>query len=120
MRTAIIEFEEYPGDEIVVCISPVPVAAFFDVSEKANTLRWDPVEFKALGEAFAPFLVSWTFDAPLDVFGHDLTLGVGIIREWAKAVRDVPLPLPVKPSDGELSEATSPTDSNEPSSSNES
>ncbi len=120
MRTAILEFEEYPDEEIVVRIAPVSVDAFFEVTEKVNTLHWDPAEMAALSEAFAPFLVSWTFETTLGLFTHDMALGLGIVRNWAKAVRDVPLPLPVTPFDGTPSEAESPTGSDEPSSSNES
>ncbi len=120
MRTAILEFEEYPDEEIVVRIAPVSVDAFFEVTEKVNTLHWDPAEMAALSEAFAPFLVSWTFETPLGLFAHDMTLGLGIVRNWAKAVRDVPLPLPVTPFDGTPSEAESPNGSDEPSSLNES
>ena len=108
MKTATIVFDEYPDDEVTVILSPVPVATYFDIIEKANTLRFDPAEFRALFEQFAPFIDSWTFPEPTDADGllaQDYNLGLAIIREWAREVRSVPLPLRLTPSDGTPSEA---------------
>lgn len=102
MKKAILEFEEYPGEEVAVQVSGVPLAVFLDIREKLNVLRYDEAEFTALAEAFQPFLLSWTFDEAIEggLFAHHIGLGIGIVREWIKAVRDVPLPLSRTSTDG--------------------
>lgn len=121
MKTATLEFEEYPGEEVVVRLSGIPVREFIALNEQWLALKWDADELEAISTAFAPYLLSWTLDTPISegVFGHHLGLGIGIIREWIKAVRDVPLPLSPRSSDGTPSEDRSPTSSPEPPSSTE-
>lgn len=106
MKTAILEFEEFPDNEVHVRVSGVPLASFLDIRDKMSVLRYDEAEFTALAEAMQPYLVSWTFEEPIEggVFAHHVGLGIGIVREWITAVRDVPLPLSRKSTDGTPSE----------------
>lgn len=122
ITTATLVFDEYPDDEIVVRLSPVPMRHYFALVEK-----WDAAErlgdYAALFREFAEagLLISWTFPEPCDVDGflaRDFKLGVAIVREWIQGVRDVPLPLPRSASAGTPSTPeASPSNSPEPTSS---
>jgi hypothetical protein len=106
-RPLIIEFEDYPGHEVETILTPVPVAAYLEVNAQLRNLRMNPESFRALFDAFAPFLVRWTFDEPADADGlmqMDYNLAIAIVNQWSGGVRDVPLPLPRRPSDGTPSE----------------
>lgn len=122
MRTLTIEFGEYPGDEYVVRISPVPVDDLFAVNDALGT--WNTRKgMTALRELFAPFVESCPGDdsPTAATLGRlDINLLLALAREWQRGVAQVPLPLPVTSSDGtasETPEAPSPNDSPERSSS---
>jgi hypothetical protein len=114
MKTAILEFEEYPGETITVRLSPISL----DDYEKVVTLwgraftRMLPKPLRTLYAAWCPLaLVEWTFPEPADAKGigaRDANLGMAIVRRWIEEVRDVPLPLPARSSDGAASEDPSP------------
>lgn len=112
MRTARLEFDEYPDEHVIVRLSGIPLSEFFTVRDAFAELTWDADAMAAFAELFSPFLVSWSFDVPIEegVFAYHLGLGVAIVREWLKAVRDVPSPLPQRSSVGAASE--DPTSSN--------
>jgi hypothetical protein len=107
-KTAILEFEEYPGLEVTVRISPVPVVAYFDICRRFDQLPEDGFAFEDLARDFASLaLVSWTLDEPATTTGllkQPLELAFGIVRQWIRAVAEVPIPLPKRSSDGEQSE----------------
>jgi hypothetical protein len=108
MKTAIIEFEEYPDHEIEVQLSDIEVDTYFDIAEGLSRLRSNRRAVRALFERFAPFIVRWTFDRPTDADGlmkTDFNLSLAIVNEWVKEVRSAPLPLPRSASDGTPSEA---------------
>lgn len=107
MKLATVEFAEYPGDEYVVRISPVPIDDLFAINDALA--RWNTRGgLTDLKERFAPFIESWPLEAAPDAatIGQlDVNLLLALIRAWRKGVAEVPLPLPLPPSDGALSEA---------------
>ena len=120
--TATLVFYEYPDDEIVVRLSPIPMRAYFDLLADYDAANTAPA-YAALFERFVGLglLVSWTFPEPCDVDGfmaRDFKLGLAIVKQWIVGVRDVPLPLPRSASGGTPSTPeASPPSSTEPSSS---
>ncbi|CAB4173624.1 hypothetical protein UFOVP1028_38 [uncultured Caudovirales phage] len=121
MDTATLVFEEYPDDEIVVRLSPVPMRDYFGLAQQLDAAS-SAADYTALFGAFvdAGVLVSWTFPEPCDLPGmmaRDFKLNLAIIRQWIAGVRSVPLPLPRRPSGGTPSTPeASPPSSTEPSS----
>lgn len=100
METATIEFEEYPGDEFVVRIAPVPGDVYWALGAETP---WSADGFASLAERFAPFLVSWTLDLPATAEGLmkiDPNLLVGLRNQWFGAVFRAPVPLRRRPSAG--------------------
>lgn len=102
-KTATIEFDEYPDEEIVVRIAPIPLDDYFGVLEDIEELA----SADAIRAAFRRFadlaLVSWTFPEPATGEGmlrRDMNLGLAVIRQWAREVREVALPLPRASSGG--------------------
>lgn len=102
MKTATITFpDDYPDATVEVVVSPVPVAAYWDIVARLNEFRPSRDAFEGLATDFAPFLSAWSFDAPADVTGlmaTDYNLILGIVQAWAVEVRDAPLPLSVRSS----------------------
>ena len=113
-KRAIIEFEEYPGLEVTVRISPVPMGAYFEIVRKLDTLDGDPYAIADVAQAFAPIgLIGWNLPEPATAEGlasQPFELAFGIVLQWTKAVGSVPLPLPRKSSAGEPSVEISPSD----------
>lgn len=111
-KLAVLEFEEYPGLEVTVRLSPVPMAEYFAILNDLD----DPGEggWVALVQRFAPVgLVSWNLAEPADAAGlvaQPYELAIGIVLQWTKAVADVPVPLPKA-----SSSTTSSEDANPPS-----
>ena len=106
---AVLEFEEYPDDEVRVRITGVSVRDFGAIVDAFNEAlgRFMPEPIGKLCDLFAPYLDSWTFDEPADADGlreRDVNLLFAIVREWVTGVRQVPLPLRLRSSDGEPSE----------------
>jgi len=104
ITTATIAFAEYPGEEIVVRLAPVPMRLFFEIMAEHGTAstvgQWTELFRKFID---AGLLVSWTFPEPCDLSGfleRDIKLGQAIIGQWIEGVRNVPLPLPVSASGG--------------------
>ena len=96
MKTLGIRFEEAPDDEYVVRISPVPTSdllAIIDLLAKLNLTR-ESVD--ALADAFRPYVVSGADD----LLALDFNVFYGIVNGWVSGVRDAPLPLPLRSSDG--------------------
>jgi hypothetical protein len=104
MKTITIEFDEYPGEEIVARLSPVPLDTFDAIVDAyIEAAEIIPEKVRALANLFGPLLVSWSFPEPADAAGlgaRDPNLIVAIAREWIMGVRTVPLPLPVRSSAG--------------------
>jgi hypothetical protein len=98
-RYAVIEFEEDPGTEHRVRLSPVPMSTFEAVTEAfVNVVQsMLPENTRALGAAFAP-----VYDG--DVAALDVNVFLALVREWLREVRTAPLPLRLRSSDGEPSE----------------
>lgn len=120
-RFAVIEFEEYPDVEVRVRLTGASVRAYNAVIEAFNEamMRWMPEPIEKLCDVIAPFLDSWSFPEPADADGlreREPAFVFAIARAWVREVRDVPLPLPRKSSDGDTSEDPSPESSPTPSS----
>lgn len=122
MANLTLVFDEYPDDEIVLRISPVPMGDYFDIIELYDGAMEtsDLTKVRALFDRFAPVaLVSWSFPEPATAEGlyrRDFKLASALVAQWLKGVRDVPRPLPLMSSDGTASmRETSPSPSSEPS-----
>ncbi len=108
LKTATLELEDDPGGQVVVTISPVPVSALFDIRDQLVRTPRTRAQFDKLAVAFVPFLVSWTFEIPLDAKGFaslDFNLALAIVNGWITEVIRAPLPLLQRSSDGDPSEA---------------
>lgn len=108
-RFAVIEFEDYPDEWTRVRLGGVSVREFGDVIEKFNeaVVRYMPEPIAALCEAFGPFIDSWSYPEEPGAEGlreREPGLVFAIVRSWVRGVRDVPLPLPRRSSDGDPSE----------------
>lgn len=103
MKTAILEFEEFPDDEVKVTLSPVPMSAFEEMTElflKASAgfigdgttdgLRALATRFVEIGKP------EWngTPETAETIIERDPNLILAIVRQWHSGVRRVPLPLP--------------------------
>lgn len=114
-RLAVVEFGEYPGLEVTVRLSPVPMGLYFDILSRLQAIGSDMLAMREVCELFAPLgLVKWNLPEPADADGlaaQPFELAFGIVVQWTKAVAEVPLPLPVRSSDGVPSEGpeTSPS-----------
>lgn len=116
MANLILELDEYPDKEFVLRVSPVSGRDYWSLVEMQ--VPWTGAGFAALATALEPFVVSWPLDEP--IADADPNLLVALRQLWAKGVRDVPLPLPVRRSDGTPSRPDpSPSPSAEPSSATE-
>ena len=95
MKTVTLEFEE-DGRSVEVRVSGVPVADLYAINEQAAGIPRDLKAYCALAERFAPFLVAWTFDEPLDADGL-IAIGysemMAILRGWTEGVILAPPPL---------------------------
>ena len=112
-KTATLVFDEYPADEVVVRLAPIPMEDYFDVLERFDAVK-EGAGFDGIRGLFDRFadvaLVSWTFPEAADAAGlrrRDLNLALAIIGQWISGVRDVPLPLPLSSSAGAPSRAKS-------------
>lgn len=107
---AVIEFEEYPDEWFRVRVNGVSVREFDAAIETYNesAVRFMPGPIEKLCDLFAPFLESWSRDGDPDVRELDVNLLLALVREWVNGVRNVPLPLPRRSSDGEPSEDPTP------------
>lgn len=84
-------FEDFPDTPVEVTLSPVPMRAFFDFVERwAQTSTTDDVR-----EAVADFtpLAQPSLSDGLVLEDLDYGLLRATINEWARQVRDAPLPL---------------------------
>jgi len=69
MKTLRIEFEDSPG-HILTIISPVSLDAYFTVREAYEAGNWgERASFTALFAAWAPFVRSWSYKAPVSPEG---------------------------------------------------
>lgn len=107
-KTAILEFEEYPGLEVTVRLSPVPMASYFDIVRRMADESLTMTKFEEIARDFAPLgLVAWNLDVEATTEGlvaQPYEFAIGIVNQWTKAVANVPVPLPKRSSDGEPSE----------------
>lgn len=102
-RRTTLEWNEYPGDEITVRLSPVPLGRYLEFMERwqaPSTIAGFREEVDSFVELAAP---TWTFPAErfLDL---DLAIVKATINEWLAKVPEVPLPLPAGSSATEPSE----------------
>lgn len=112
-KYAVVEFDDYPDDWVRVRLSGVSIRAFERVVDAGNKagITTRPAAFRELADLFAPFVDSWSFpeepsaDALLD---RDMNFLLATVKAWVSGVREVPLPLPRRPSDTALSESESP------------
>jgi len=97
MKTLRIEFEDQPG-HILTIVSPVSLDAYFTVREAYEAGNWgERASFTALFAAWAPFIRSWSYKAPVSpesMAGLDPHPLLAAVKAWLDGVRDVPLPLP--------------------------
>jgi hypothetical protein len=123
--TADLEFEEHPGLEVAVRISPLPFGAYFDAvhivheRDDLDAREW----LDAIVEVLAPHLVGWNLPEPADAAGlraQPYQIVLAIARAWVRAVPEVPVPLGRRSNDGATSEDPSPESTSEPESSTDS
>ena len=112
-KTAVIEFDEYPDEWVRVRLD-ISVREFGVLVDTYNqaALRYMPEPIATLCDTFGPFLVEWSFPETADAEGlreRNVNLLLSLARSTIEGVRDVPLPLPRRSSDGEPSAAPSPT-----------
>lgn len=111
-KRAIIEFEEYPGLEVTVRLSPVPMGGYFEIMKLVEGIGHDLTALQELTEKFAPIgLIEWTLPEPATAEGmvaQPYGLALAIVAQWVKAVAEVPIPLPLGSSAGEPSVETDP------------
>ena len=108
-RTLRLTFEEYPDDEIVLRLSPVPMTVFFDIVERfdraqAGTLADKLDLFRSFGDA--GLVESWSYPEPTNgdgLLARDFGLAIQIVSQWLEGVGQVPRPLPPSASGGTLS-----------------
>lgn len=113
MANLILELDEYPDAEFVLRISPVSGRDYWALAEME--VAWTREGLTALAAALEPFVVSWPLDEPLAEADPNLLVALRLL--WAKGVREVPLPLPLRRSVGTPSKPDpSPPPSVEPSS----
>jgi len=117
MRTVRLVFDEYPDDEVVLRVSPIPMEDYFGVLEDWAKLRSDNADAAEMVALFGRFadlaLVSWSFPEPATAEGmkrRDVNLGLAMMGQWLEQVGRVPLPLPLGSSGSE----PSPEDSTPP------
>lgn len=108
-RRHVLDFGDL-GQSVTVRTSPITFRDYAAVEELYSAAMWDdPATIRALFAAFAPLaLIAWSFPEPADAAGleaRETAVGVAIVREWRKAVREVPPPLLRASSDGEPSGA---------------
>lgn len=107
-RTAVIEFEDYPDEWTRVRLDgPFREYRVIYDAGVAATRQMSPENFEALCAALAPKLVEWSYSESCDATGlteRDPNWIIALAREWVMGVRDVPLPLRARSSDGEPSE----------------
>lgn len=109
-KTAIIDFPDtYPGLEVVVRLSPIPITTFLDFhAEIIKLLDSDTIDGRLrwgeLAGRWAPVaLVSWNLEAPPDpagILGQPWEFLSALLQAWARGVAEVPLPLGRRSSDG--------------------
>lgn len=112
-KYAVVEFDDYPEDWIRVRISGVSVRVFEHVVDAGNKagVTSRPTDFRALADVFAPFVESWSFPeepSAETLLDRDMNLLLATVKAWVTGVREVPLPLPRRPSDTTPSESESP------------
>jgi hypothetical protein len=99
-----LTWDDRPGLEVEVVISPVPMGEFFAFREKVGRLwqsrdltQWD--EWLAISDGWAPrFLRSWSLPEPATAEGmraQPLELVKAILTGWNRGVAEVPIPLPL-------------------------
>ena len=109
MKTATLRFADYPGEEIVVRVAPIPMEDYFAILVDFTkfTRRGTAEQLMDLFGRFAELaLESWTFPEPADAKGirrRDVNLALAMIQQWLDEVGRVPLPLPVGSSGTEQS-----------------
>lgn len=119
-KIAVIEFGDYPDEWVRVRLG-VPMRDYEAIVDAAEAClrRFLPEELRALRAAVLPVIDSWSYPEPVDADGlaeRDPNWLLAVVREWATAVRRVPLPLPARSSDGAPSEdQTADSPSPEPS-----
>lgn len=94
MKRVDLVFEEYPDTPVSVVVSPVPMRAYFDLSESYFRASMPMDEFRACLDTFERLAQP---EPSLDEL--DFNLARAAITQWIAAVREVPLPLPVAPSE---------------------
>ena len=113
MDTLTIEFED-DDSTIVTRQTPVSLNEYFAIREAIEAANWgDRASIEACYAAFAPMLVSWSYDLPVTAEGMaqlDVLLAMTIMATWRDEVRNVPRPLARRSSAGEPSAETSPKD----------
>jgi hypothetical protein len=108
LATITLENGEDPAPEMAVRISGVPVRVFYGISGQLENVRTLD-DFRALAEAFAPFIESWSYPEPVGVEGlldRDINDLLAFVRAWQRGVASAPIPLARRSSDGEPSEAS--------------
>lgn len=102
VKTTVIEFEDYPGLEVEMRTSPIPMGEYADAVEFLSVAGKDPLgTMRQLGEIVNRYLVSWNLEGDATAQPFELLLGIALA--WVGAVGAVSLPLPRRSSGTEPS-----------------
>ena len=108
---------KYPDGEYTfnVAVSLDEFEAIWDLFDAALR-QYNPTNLRALANRWAPIAGLQRDEELVDIGSLDPNLLLSLVREWIRGVRDVPLPLPVRSSDGDTSADPSPEPSSDTSS----
>ena len=105
--TMTVDFDDAESQTVVTRQTPVSLREYFAVREAIEAANWgDRASIEAAYAAFAPMLISWTFDPPATAEGMadlDVITAMTIMSTWRDEVREVPRPLARRSSVGEPS-----------------
>ena len=98
-KTAVIEFDEYPGKSFTVRLSPVPMDPYLDIGDRLKNMRTND-DMRELVQRFADLaMVGWEgYDGEPTADNMraqlDFNLIPALITQWSNAIAQAPLPLP--------------------------
>lgn len=109
MKTAIIEFDEYPDKGFIVRLSPVPMDDWLDIDARLIAFKGTEQFIEMLERFCEVAFLGWenSDDAPTvaNLRRTDFNVLLALIREWSKAIAEAPVPLPVRSASGGPSKA---------------
>lgn len=95
VKTVTVEYDEYPGLEVELKVSPIPLAEFVEATKYVDELseHFDTIDdMYALADFVERYVVRATYEAPFREWPHELLLGLAVF--WRNGVGAVMPPLP--------------------------